>query len=52
MAATSEQTATACEEVTASSNIQLRAIQSVEEASETLTDIIDKLVDTVNRFKV
>jgi len=52
MAANSEQTAAACEEVSASSDEQLRAIQSVAEASETLTELSDKLADAVNRFKV
>ena len=52
MAATSQQTAAACEEVSASSDEQLRAIQSVASASETLTELSDKLSDAVNRFKV
>lgn len=52
MASTSEQTAAACEEVSASSDEQLRAIQLVAQASETLTELSDKLANAVNRFKV
>ena len=53
MVATSQETAAACEEVSASStDEQLRAIQSVTDAAETLMELSEELSLAVNRFKV
>ncbi|MEK4711597.1 hypothetical protein MKX62_02000 [Sporosarcina sp. FSL K6-5500] len=48
MAATSQETAAAC----ASTDEQLRAIQSVIDVAETLTELSEELSLAVNRFKV
>lgn len=52
MAATSQETAAACEEVSASTDEQLRAILSVTTAAETLTGLSEELSLAVHRFKV
>lgn len=52
MAATAEQTAASCEEMNASSDEQLRAIHSVTEAAEVLTDLSQELQDSIQRFKI
>ena len=52
MAATSQETAAACEEVNASTDEQLHAILSVSNAVETLTELSEQLSVAVNRFKV
>lgn len=41
-----------CEEVSASTDEQLRAIQSVTDAAGTLVELSDKLSEAVNQFKV
>jgi len=49
---TTEQSAAACEEVSASSDEQLHAIGSVAEAAEALTQLSEDLSDAVERFKI
>ncbi|ARK22498.1 methyl-accepting chemotaxis protein [Sporosarcina sp. P26b] len=49
---TTEQSAAACEEVSASSDEQLYAIGSVAEAAEALTQLSEDLSDAVERFKI
>lgn len=52
MAATSQETAAACEEASASTDEQLRAIQSVTDATEMLTELSEELSQVVNQIKV
>jgi methyl-accepting chemotaxis protein len=52
MAAMSEQTAAACEEVGASTEEQLRAIQTVAQSSEDLKGLSYDLQEIVSYFKV
>ncbi|PIC98508.1 methyl-accepting chemotaxis protein [Sporosarcina sp. P29] len=49
---TTEQSAAACEEVSASSDEQLHAIGSVAEAAEALTQLSEDLSYAVERFKI
>lgn len=52
MAMNSQTTAAACEEVSASSDEQLRAIQSVAQASEELSSLSKDLSLAISRFKI
>ena len=52
MAMNSQSSAAACEEVSASSDEQLRAIQSVAEASEQLNHLSNELAEAVSKFKL
>jgi len=52
MSTTSQETAATCEVVSASTDEQLRAIQSVTDAAETLTELSEELSLAVNQFKV
>ncbi|MGG0655721.1 methyl-accepting chemotaxis protein [Rummeliibacillus pycnus] len=52
MAATSEETAAASEEVSASSAEQLNAIESVSASAENLTQLSEKLSDAIKKFKI
>lgn len=49
---TSQSSAAACEEVSASSDEQLRAIQSVAEASEQLNELSNELAVAVSKLKL
>lgn len=50
--ATTEASAAACEEVSASSDEQLHAISSVAEAAEAMTQLSEDLTHAVERFKI
>lgn len=52
MSMTAQSTAAACEEVSASSDEQLTAIQSVAEASEQLNNLSTELTVAVSKFKI
>ncbi|WP_410489394.1 methyl-accepting chemotaxis protein [Bacillus sp. DTU_2020_1000418_1_SI_GHA_SEK_038] len=52
MAAMAEQSAAACEEVSASTDEQVTAIQSVAESAEQLTELSDELQKAVAKFKL
>lgn len=52
MAITAQSSAAACEEVSAASDEQLRAIQSVAEASEQLNNLSNELSVAVSKFKL
>ncbi|MDQ0271949.1 methyl-accepting chemotaxis protein [Cytobacillus purgationiresistens] len=51
MAVMSEQAAASCEEVSASTDEQVHAIQSVAGSAEHLTDLSNELTQVVNKFK-
>nr|WP_066297736.1 methyl-accepting chemotaxis protein [Bacillus sp. FJAT-29937] len=52
MAAMSQQSAASCEEVSASTDEQLVAIQTVAESAEQLTELSNELKEVVDRFKL
>ncbi|MEH7344355.1 methyl-accepting chemotaxis protein [Bacillus sp. JJ1532] len=52
MAAMAEQSAAACEEVSASTDEQVTAIQSVADSAEQLTELSDELQKAVAKFKL
>ncbi|MEK9196683.1 methyl-accepting chemotaxis protein [Lysinibacillus halotolerans] len=52
MSLTAQSTAAACEEVSASSDEQLTAIQSVAKASEQLNHLSTELATTISQFKI
>ncbi|MFD2680871.1 methyl-accepting chemotaxis protein [Bacillus seohaeanensis] len=52
MSSTSEQTAASCQQVSASTDEQLRAIQSVTDSAEKLTQLSYELQESIGRFKI
>ncbi|MBP2242666.1 methyl-accepting chemotaxis protein [Cytobacillus eiseniae] len=52
MAAMSEQSAASCEEVSASTDEQVHALQSVAASAEQLTELSNELKEVVDRFKI
>jgi methyl-accepting chemotaxis protein len=52
MSLTAQSTAAACEEVSASSDEQLTAIQSVAEASGQLNNLSTELATAISKFKI
>lgn len=52
MAAASQESAAACEEVNASTDEQLRTIESVTDAATTLTSLSEELNNAIHRFKI